>query len=80
MWCDTGNQGIRKDPRGLPPLDRQCPRPHRHHGIRAQRTSAISVGRIVARAWLRIIWACWHTNTPYNPTKHQAAQALSTRS
>ena len=24
--------------------------------------------RIVARAWLRVIWACWHTGTPpYNP-------------
>lgn len=24
--------------------------------------------RILARAWLRVIWACWHTNTPYDPT------------
>ena len=24
--------------------------------------------RIVARAWLRVIWACWHTGTPYDPT------------
>jgi transposase len=24
--------------------------------------------RILARAWLRILWACWHTNTPYDPT------------
>src|SRR5207247_288809 len=23
--------------------------------------------RILARAWLRVIWACWHTNTPYDP-------------
>lgn len=25
--------------------------------------------RILARAWLRVIWACWHTNTPYDPTR-----------
>jgi hypothetical protein len=30
--------------------------------------------RIVARAWLRVIWACWHNATPYNPDRHQAAQ------
>jgi transposase len=23
--------------------------------------------RIVAHAWIRVIWACWHTGTPYNP-------------
>jgi transposase len=33
--------------------------------------------RIVARAWLRVIWACWHTNTPYNPVEHRAAHALT---
>ena len=27
--------------------------------------------RILARAWLRVIWACWHTNTPYDPTRHR---------
>ncbi len=26
--------------------------------------------RIVARAWLRVIWACWHNHTAYNPTLH----------
>lgn len=34
--------------------------------------------RIVARAWLRVIWACWHTNTPYNPAQHRAAHAFTT--
>ena len=28
--------------------------------------------RILARAWMRVIWACWHTNTPYDPTRHGA--------
>jgi len=32
--------------------------------------------RILARAWLTIIWKCWTTNTPYNPTKHRALQTL----
>lgn len=27
--------------------------------------------RILARAWLRVIWACWHTNTPYQPTRRR---------
>jgi transposase len=30
--------------------------------------------RILARAWLRVIWACWHTNTPYNPAQHHTNQ------
>jgi transposase len=30
--------------------------------------------RILARAWVDIIWACWTTNTPYDPTKHRALQ------
>ena len=25
--------------------------------------------RIIARGWLRVIWACWHTNTAYDPTR-----------
>jgi transposase len=33
--------------------------------------------RILGRAWLRVIWACWHTNTPYDPTKHRAEQRLA---
>lgn len=26
--------------------------------------------RIVARAWIRVIWACWHNATPYDPAIH----------
>jgi transposase len=29
--------------------------------------------RILARAWLRVIWACWHTNTPYDPNRHRGS-------
>ena len=31
--------------------------------------------RIVARAWIRVIWACWHTGTPYDPDTHRARHA-----
>jgi transposase len=33
--------------------------------------------RILARAWLRVMWACWHTNTTYDPTRHGAEQRLN---
>jgi len=34
--------------------------------------------RIVARAWLRVIWACWQRATPYNPAEHTAALQAAT--
>ena len=33
--------------------------------------------RILARAWLRVIWRCWQDHQPYDPTKHGALQALT---
>jgi transposase len=33
--------------------------------------------RILARAWIRIIWRCWTNGTPYDPTLHGAAAALN---
>ncbi|MFB6394995.1 IS110 family transposase, partial [Polymorphospora sp. 2-325] len=35
--------------------------------------------RILARAWLDIIWKCWTTNTPYDPDRHRALQHLLTQ-
>jgi hypothetical protein len=32
--------------------------------------------RILARAWLGVIWRCWHDHTTYNPDQHGALQAL----
>ena len=32
--------------------------------------------RILARAWLYVIWACWQKNTAYNPDNHRALQTL----
>lgn len=34
--------------------------------------------RILARAWITVIWKCWTTNTPYNPAEHRALQNLLT--
>lgn len=33
--------------------------------------------RILMRAWLRVIWACWQTGTPYNPDMHGAEQRIA---
>jgi len=30
--------------------------------------------RIIARGWIRVIWACWHTDTIYDPTRHRGEQ------
>jgi transposase len=35
--------------------------------------------RIVARAWIRVIWACWHNAVPYDPDQHLAATAARLR-
>lgn len=33
--------------------------------------------RILARAWLRVLWKAWQTATPYDPDKHRAAVKLA---
>ncbi len=33
--------------------------------------------RILARAWLRVIWTCWNTDTPYNPERRHHREALT---
>ncbi len=33
--------------------------------------------RVLARAWIRVIWPCWLNHTPYNPARHGAAAALA---
>lgn len=34
--------------------------------------------RILARAWLHIIWHCWQDHLAYDPAKHRALQRLTT--
>jgi transposase len=43
-------------------IDRNCRHPH--------------AVRILARAWIRIIWRCWQDGTAYDPTKHGGHQKL----
>ena len=33
--------------------------------------------RVLARAWIRVIWRCWLDGVPYDPAKHGAAVALA---
>ena len=33
--------------------------------------------RVLARAWIRVIWRCWLDGVPYDPAKHGAAAALN---
>jgi transposase len=32
--------------------------------------------RILARAWVRVLWRCWQDRTPYDVTRHRGAAAL----
>jgi transposase len=32
--------------------------------------------RILARAWIRVIWRCWQDGVPYDPARHGAARQL----
>ena len=32
--------------------------------------------RILARAWIYVIWHCWQDGTAYNPDQHRALQRL----
>jgi transposase len=35
--------------------------------------------RILARAWLYVIWHCWQDHTPYDPARHKALQRTLTQ-
>lgn len=36
-----------------------------------------AANRILMRAWLRVIWACWQNDTPYDVQRHGAEQRVS---
>jgi hypothetical protein len=44
----------------------------------ASQTHAVCVidVRILARAWLRVIWRAWTNRKTYDPNQHRAAQLL----
>ena len=33
--------------------------------------------RILARAWLRVLWRCWQDRVPYDPARHLGAARLA---
>ena len=35
--------------------------------------------RILMRAWLRVMWTCWHSNTAYDPAIHGAERRFAER-
>jgi transposase len=45
-------------------------------GARARGKRHPHAVRIVARAWLRVMWACWHTGQAYNPNLHGGEKRL----
>ncbi|HKT03511.1 MAG TPA: IS110 family transposase [Rugosimonospora sp.] len=53
-----------------------------YHRARASGKDHPHATRILARAWVRIMWRCWQNNTPYDPalhgrTQHDAEQQLA---
>lgn len=48
-----------------------------YHRARARGCRHPHAIRILARAWARILWRCWQDRTPYDLTRHRAAQALA---
>ena len=64
--CDFANDSRHANPWAADLYNRAIARNHDHpHAV-----------RILARAWLYVIWHCWQTNTAYNPDNHRALQAL----
>ena len=44
---------------------------HVYREARARGCRHAHAVRILARAWLRVIWACWQTNTAYDPARRR---------
>ena len=64
--CDFANDSRHANPWAADLYNRARARGHDHpHAT-----------RVLARAWLHVIWHCWQTNTPYDPTQHRALQTL----
>jgi transposase len=48
-----------------------------YHNARASGKNHPHAIRILARAWIRVIWRCWHDGIPYDPARHGAASRLA---
>ncbi|HEX7355025.1 MAG TPA: hypothetical protein VF288_09370 [Mycobacteriales bacterium] len=64
--CDFAGDSRRANPSTADLYSRARARGHDH----PQAT------RILARAWLNILWHCWHDRVPYHPTRHRGLQRL----
>lgn len=64
--CDFASDSVKANPWAADLYQRARDRGHDHpHAV-----------RILARAWVNIIWACWTTHTPYDPDRHHALQRI----
>ncbi|HEY5148858.1 MAG TPA: IS110 family transposase [Mycobacterium sp.] len=64
--CDFAGDSRRANPWAADLYDRAIARGHDHpHAV-----------RILARAWIYVIWHCWQDGTAYNPDQHGALQRL----
>jgi transposase len=64
--CDFAGDSCRANPWAADLYRRAIARGHDHpHAV-----------RILARAWLFVIWHCWQNGTPYDPAQHRALQSL----
>jgi len=48
----------------------------RYRRLRAEGKRHPHAERVLARAWLHVIWRCWQDGVPYDPARHGAAQHL----
>ena len=48
-----------------------------YHQARAAGKDHPHAIRVLARAWIRIIWRCWQDREPYNPARHGAATKIN---
>jgi transposase len=48
-----------------------------YHRARARGCDHPHAIRILARAWVRVLWRAWFTKTPYQPHLHRSAAALN---
>ena len=49
-----------------------------YHRARARGADHPHALRILGRAWIRILWRCWHDHTTYQPQRHGNLQRLLT--